>query len=179
MYKITLGLPFISRKTHFSLFGGEQAAPLDTSPKVKTLIEQIHESLGTSCAARGSGITPPSNMKRIQKWYHARFGATLNLVYRGERNGGENGTSAPTVLAIKLLKEGTPVIVGRGEHEFAVATALRQRSHSYRLCKGEHCSGWATLTESEILVREGFEGRAERWETADTKFVAAIVEPSY
>lgn len=171
------------RKTHFSLFGSEQAAPLDSSPKVKTLIEEIHESLGTSCAARGSGITPPSKMKRILKWYRARFGATLNMVYRGGSNGGENGTSAPTALAIKLLKEGTPVIVSRegrawGEHDFAVATALRQRSHSYRLCKGEDCSGWTTLTESEIFVREGFDGKADRWETADTNFMAAVLKPS-
>lgn len=159
------------------MFGDRQVAPLISTPQVKALIEQIFHSLDTDCVPSGFGLTSPAKMQQIQDWYRSRFGANLNLIVKYDKN----ATSVPTSLAIRLLKEGTPVIVTRegwleSGYNFAVVSALRQRSNSYRLCAGVECSGWATITESEIFLNEGFDGSSGRWETADTCFVAAILK---
>lgn len=164
------------------MFDDKQSAPLLSSPKVKVVIEEIHKSLKTHCVHPGLGLTQPTKMNRIQTWYRARFGANLNLIVRVGPVDRKNTTSTPTAIATKLLKEGIPVIVTRegiasDMQNFALATALRQRSNSYRLCDGAHCSGWASVTESEIFVRESFNKNSGRWETADTSFAAAVLKP--
>lgn len=148
--------------------------PLTMNTSVENVTRRIFHQLGSHCSPHGRGVTSPAQMMRIKKF----LGRELKVIHRGDRKG-KNGPW--TDLIINLLQRGSPVIVSKetsyiGEHHYMVVTRIRQNSKYYSFChrKTGVCSPWTLKEESLMFVHE--EDSPGKWVSADTHFVAAIVE---
>jgi hypothetical protein len=156
-------------------FPGDFPAPLTMTKLVQTAVESIFETLGSECSSEGkAALTSPSKMQRIAKWLKK---SNLQLIIENDKV----NRQIATARAIKLLKEGFPVIISKegGEslyHHYSVATRLRQRTYRYRDCKITTCSPWHTVVESEVYVHLGVGKKGNKWENVDTHFTAAILK---
>ena len=145
---------------------------VDTS--VENVTQRIFHILGSHCSPHGGGVTAPSQMTQIWK----ALGRKLKVVHRGNHKG-KNGPW--TEFITDLLQRGYPVIISKetsnlSEYHYMVATRIRQSAKYYSFChrKTGVCSPWTLHEESFIFVHE--EDSPGKWESADTHFVAAIVE---
>lgn len=152
--------------------------PLNMTAEVERFTEAISDSLDTHCSNHNAGVTSPAKMSRIQKWLRENLDLELPIITREDNAKSE---ASSTALLVKLLKEGVPVILSKQRdtvnHHYMVATSLRQRSHTFRVCDEERgeCSGWTFMTVSEVFVHQGLGERGLKWENADTHFVAAML----
>lgn len=111
-------------------------------------------------------------MKRIAKWLK---NTNLKFAIKFDMSNRQNVTSS----VIELLKDGFPVIVSRERgiphhHHYSVATRLRLRFRSYRTCRRNNCGHWREDVIKEIYVHMGLGPKGNKWENADTYFMAAI-----
>lgn len=148
--------------------------PLTMNTSVENVTRRIFHKLGSHCSPLGRGVTSPAQMTRIKKV----LGRELKVVHRGDHKG-KNGPW--TDLIINLLQRGSPVIVSketsnRGEHHYMVVTRIRQSAKYYSFChrKTGVCSPWTLKEKSLIFVHE--EDSPGKWVSADTHFVAAVIE---
>lgn len=141
---------------------------------MENVTQRIFHKLGSRCSPHGGGVTSPAQMSRIREV----LGRKLKVFHRGNHEG-KNGPW--TEVIIDLLKRGYPVIVSKetsyvDEHHYMVVTRIRQSAMYYSYCQRKTgvCSPWTLQEESLMFVHE--EDSPGKWESADTHFVAAIVE---
>lgn len=169
---LNVNLPF--HRSESLMLGLATHLPLTMNTSVENVTRRIFHQLESHCSPHGRGVTSPAQMMRIKKF----LGRELKVIHRGDRKG-KNGPW--TDLIINLLQRGSPVIVSKetsyiGEHHYMVVTRIRQNSKYYSFChrKTGVCSPWTLKEESLMFVHE--EDSPGKWVSADTHFVAAIVE---
>ncbi|EDO36202.1 predicted protein [Nematostella vectensis] len=153
-----------------------QSPPNSTtlSPMAKRtflLVERITRKLNPNCS------TSTEAVRRIGQSIQDISHTALTLITENDHGNTETATST----SLQLLKSGVPVVMSKergdsGEHQYAVATQLRERQRQYRVC-GTECSEWREETTSEVCVHSSGTGtQACKWESADTHFAGALVK---
>ena len=152
--------------------------PKTMNAAVENFTNFIFSELKSHCSPRGRGVTSPARMVLINKALEEVLGREFTVVHR-QYLGGESVSQAG-LLMTKLLESGYPVIVSKEpsdfvEQHYMVVTRVKERVNPYRFCniRTGRCLPWSSQSQLLVFVVQG-NGNG-KWESADSRFVAAIV----
>lgn len=140
--------------------GADEVAPAWMTPRVKIMIWEIRNHLGTECAPEAQGRTWPWDMEKAGAYLSTRSNSAPGVFVKTTQTGVPSDTLRDH--ADSIIRRGTPVIIGLGWEHYALAYGYRKKICDFG--RDQH----------EFYINTG-QGDA-RWTSAETWFVGSVSE---